>query len=76
MRHTRNLLINSIDRCSSCAALNGVDTAIINRADELVELSAIGEDLVAACATISKHEEEALKDAVRFFAYDVQINEH
>jgi len=48
----------------SCAALNGVDQAIVDRADELVLLSARGEDLVAACATISEKEEVDLETAV------------
>lgn len=36
----------------------------MERANQLVELSAKGEDLVAACAGISREEEEDLKDAV------------
>ena len=52
--------------CSSCAALNGVDAAIVNRANTLVELSAKGDDLVAACAAPSDQEWEELKDAVSF----------
>ncbi|KAL2059622.1 hypothetical protein ABVK25_000915 [Lepraria finkii] len=48
---------------SCCAALNGVDRAVVDRANELVELSAKGEDLVAACATMSPQEEDDLKDA-------------
>ena len=36
----------------------------MERANQLVELSAKGEDLVAACAAISLEEEEDLKDAV------------
>lgn len=48
---------------SCCAALNGVDSAIVERANHLVELSAKGENLVAACAAISLEEEEDLKDA-------------
>ena len=38
----------------------------MERADELVELSAKGEDLVAACAAISLEEEEDLKHAVKY----------
>jgi len=44
--------------------MNGVDAAIIARSEQLVTLSMQGEDIVAACATISKDEEEDLKDAV------------
>ncbi len=51
-------------RCS-CAALNGIDPAIIARAEELIVLSARGEDLVAACATMSEKDEQDLKLAVR-----------
>ena len=36
----------------------------MERANQLVELSAKGEDLVVACAGISMEEEEDLKDAV------------
>lgn len=52
------------DYCSSCAALNGVDGSVVNRANELVDLSAKGEDLVAACASISQQEEDDLREAV------------
>lgn len=49
----------------SCAAMNGVDEAIVTRANELVSLSARGQDLVAACARMSKAEEAILEKAVR-----------
>lgn len=48
----------------SCAALNGVDATIVDRANYLVEISAKGEDLVSACAGVSEKEENDLKDAV------------
>ena len=49
----------------SCAALNGVDATIVNRANYLVEISAKGDDLVASCAGVSgKEEEDDLRDAV------------
>ena len=50
---------------NSCALVNGVDRAIVDRADELVILSAKGEDLVAECATLSAEEELELELAVR-----------
>jgi len=45
--------------------MNGVDVAIIDRSEELVRLSTCGEDLVAACATLTPNEEEDLRLAVR-----------
>lgn len=45
--------------------MNGIDQAIVERADRLGLLSARGEDLVIACAEISKDEEEDLRLAVR-----------
>lgn len=48
---------------SHCAAMNGVDLAIVNRSEELVLLHARGEDLVASCAKVSEAEEEDLKVA-------------
>ncbi|KAG8533403.1 uncharacterized protein KY384_002186 [Bacidia gigantensis] len=50
---------------SFCAAKNGVDDAIIARSEELEELSAKGEDIVAACARVSTAEEENLSKAER-----------
>lgn len=44
--------------------MNGVDEAIVARANELVSLSARGQDLVAACARMSKAEEAILEKAV------------
>jgi DNA mismatch repair protein MSH5 len=46
-----------------CAALNGIDAAIVERAEQLVLMSARGEDLVAACAMLSVEEAKELDDA-------------
>ncbi|CAL5870624.1 uncharacterized protein PFLUO_LOCUS4863 [Penicillium psychrofluorescens] len=46
-----------------CAAINGIDPAIISRATEIASLSARGENLVAACAVLSPEETQALKEA-------------
>lgn len=48
-----------------CAALNGIDPAIVNRAEELIMMSARGEDLVAACAKLSDAEIQDLDAAER-----------
>ena len=46
-----------------CATKNGIDSRVIARAEELEKMSAHGEDLVAACASIARSEEEELKTA-------------
>ncbi|KAL5041643.1 hypothetical protein BDW71DRAFT_217621 [Aspergillus fruticulosus] len=45
-----------------CAALDGISQAIVNRANELVTLSARGENLVAACAMLSVDEMKVLHE--------------
>lgn len=47
-----------------CAALNGIAPEIVQRAEELVLLTARGEDLVSACAITPEDEAEELEFAV------------
>ncbi|KAJ5382814.1 DNA mismatch repair protein MutS core [Penicillium concentricum] len=46
-----------------CAAINGIDSAIISRANEIASLSARGENIVAACAVLSPGEMQDLEEA-------------
>lgn len=48
----------------SCAAINGIDPAIVSRANEITSLLARGENILAACAVLSPGEMEDLEDAV------------
>ena len=44
--------------------MNGIDLRIIERADQLVLMSARGEDLVAECAVAKENETQDYNDAV------------
>ena len=48
---------------SRCAAMNGVESAVVERSEALVLLLARGEDLRAACARLSAHETKRLEEA-------------
>ena len=48
---------------TQCAAMNGVPAPIVQRASQLSQLAAKGEDLVSVCAVGGKEEEEDLKRA-------------
>lgn len=45
---------------TQCAALNGVPVEVVERAAQLARMSARGEDLVTACATLSERDAEEL----------------
>ncbi|KAJ5392024.1 hypothetical protein N7509_007514 [Penicillium cosmopolitanum] len=47
-----------------CAAINGIDAAIVARADEIASFAARGENLIAACAILSTEESRCLQHAV------------
>lgn len=54
--------------------MNGINQTIVDRANEFAALSARGENLLAACATLSAEETETLAEAVGFsyFQGDVE----
>lgn len=47
--------------------MNGIDPAIVSRANELSLLAARGEDLLAVCMEVSPKEAAQLMEAVRYF---------
>lgn len=47
-----------------CAAMNGIDSEVVRRAEDLITLAARGADLVEACAELPDAELAELKDAV------------
>lgn len=60
-----------------CAAMNGVDDAVVERAEALMLLLARNEDLQAACAKLAPAEERRLEEAElvarRFVEMDVPV---
>lgn len=49
---------------TACAAMNGIPVEIVKRAEELILMSARGEDLVEACAIMPPTEMKELEEAV------------
>ena len=57
--------ISSASFGTVCAAMNGISEEVIRRAEELALLAARGENLVAACATLTENEERDLVEGER-----------
>lgn len=58
-----------------CAALNGIDSAVVERAEALTLLQVRGEDLLAACARLTRKEERELEEAEAVARRFVQLDE-
>ncbi|CAI7580471.1 unnamed protein product [Penicillium manginii] len=58
------IVVQLSPRPQQCAAINGIDAAIVARADEIASLAARGENLIAACAILSTEESKSLQHAV------------
>jgi hypothetical protein len=56
--------------------MNGIDPIIVSRADELALLSSRGENLIMACARLSKKEEDILEEAVRQLSFTYKMISH
>lgn len=59
-----NLYEVNADTKFSCAAMTGVPFEIVQRAENLILLSARGEDLVSACCPVPEEEIVELEEAV------------
>lgn len=71
--HSVTLLKPILTSCS-CAAMNGVPTEIVQRAENLILLTMRGEDLVAACCQMSEDEAAELEEAVRRYSVIILLS--